>query len=57
MPDTQHTNAVAQLDRMITDAVADGRMTPADAASLHTFHNFLRETPKSVPPGLGDGEA
>lgn len=40
------------LNRQLSDALADGRMTLDDASSVQAFAQFLTETPKGVAPGL-----
>lgn len=40
------------LNRQLSDALADGRMTIEDAAPVQTFAQFLAETPKEVKPNL-----
>lgn len=39
---------MADLDQMITDAIADGSMTTGDANEIHAFAEFLRQTPEAA---------
>jgi hypothetical protein len=39
---------MADLDRQISDRVADGKLSAEDAAMIYTFRDFLAETPQGL---------
>lgn len=43
------------IDRILADQVASGKITPDDAVSVHVFDQFLSETPRGVSAALRTG--
>lgn len=43
---------MSDIERQLSDGLADGRLTVEDAAQMQTFAQFLVETPKAVKPNL-----
>lgn len=46
---------MSDLDRILADQVASGRITPDDAVTVHVYAQFLAETPDGVPSALRKG--
>lgn len=40
---------MSELDRILDDAVAEGRATTRDVNTVRTYAQFLSETPEGVP--------
>lgn len=50
MPDNcHHQLGQSDLDKQVSDKVADGRMTPDDAATVLKFRDFLRLAGPMLP--------
>lgn len=46
---------MSDIDRILADQVAAGKITTDDAASVHVFAEFLAETPQGVTKALRMG--
>jgi hypothetical protein len=46
---------MSDLDRILVDQIASGKITTDDAASIYVFAQFLAETPPGVPGALRKG--